>query len=65
MRDPSRHILSTNNPSHSRPAVSRCIKANAVEDDGVDNRLIDMALQLADAAASVTTKFFRYTVSSS
>ena len=42
-----------------------CAKANAVESDGVDNKFIDMALQLADAAAGVTTRFFRYTVSSS
>lgn len=41
-----------------------CAKA-AVGSNGVDIEFIDTAAQLADAAASVTTKFFRYAVSRS
>lgn len=45
--------------------MDACAKADAVERNGVDSDFIDMALQLADAAATVTTKFFRHEVSSS
>ena len=64
-RETSTPTLSTKGPPHTRQAMNSCAKADAVESDGVDKRFIDMALRLADEAATVTTKFFRHAVSSS